>query len=143
MSWEFEARPTVDLRLTPPSRTRLLAGPIAVLAGGGALLGMLLAFDPHAGIPYLPVCPFRAVTGWDCPGCGGLRASWSLIHGDTRAAWDENALIFLVIPALTLGLFLWFRAAISGRRSFRLPYPVAWLAVVIATAWVITRNLWL
>ena len=143
MAWEIEAKPNTDLGLTPRNRARLLAGPSAVLAGGGALLGMLLVFDPHAGIPYLPVCPFRMVTGWDCPGCGGLRASWSLIHGDVRAAWAENALIFLVLPALTLGLFLWFRAAISRRLAFRLPYPVVWLAVVIATAWVLARNLWL
>jgi Protein of unknown function (DUF2752) len=143
MGWELKPSPTVDLRLAPPNRARLLAGPSAVLAGGGAMLGMLLVFDPHAGIPYLPVCPFREVTGWDCPGCGGLRAIWSLIHGDVRAAWDENALVFFVIPALTLGLFLWFRAAISRRRSLRLPYPVVWLAVVLAIVWVITRNLWL
>ena len=34
-------------------------------------------------------CPFRAVLGIDCPGCGGTRA-WALLRGDVRQAAREN-----------------------------------------------------
>ena len=35
-------------------------------------------------------CPFRAVLGIDCPGCGGTRALLALLRGDVRQAAREN-----------------------------------------------------
>jgi len=64
-----------------------------------AYAAAVLALDPfRAG---LPDCPFHAVTGLHCPGCGSTRATYLLLHGDVAGALAMNA---LVLPALVLVL---------------------------------------
>jgi len=58
--------------------------------GTGALLGGGLAYvglaDPHNPDFVFPACPFKLLTGWNCPACGGLRMTHDLLHGDLAAA---------------------------------------------------------
>ena len=50
-------------------------------------------------------CPWRTLTGLDCPFCGATRAAASLAHGDVVGALDHNALFVLVIlPLAVAGL---------------------------------------
>lgn len=86
-------------------RWRLVAGPASTAA---AVLGAWTAValvDP-AGAGYGPVCPLRALTGLDCPLCGGTRAVTALAHGDLGAALDHNVLVTLAVPVAVL---LWVR----------------------------------
>ena len=57
----------------------------------------------HFGLP----CLFKALTGWDCWGCGGQRAFHQLLHGNYQTAFHLNALIFPV------GLLLGYIAIIE------------------------------
>ncbi|MGZ6777584.1 MAG: DUF2752 domain-containing protein, partial [Mycobacterium sp.] len=45
--------------------------------GAGALLGGGLTYiglaDPHTPGFVYPACPFKLLTGLNCPACGGLR----------------------------------------------------------------------
>ena len=36
-------------------------------------------FDPLKS-SFFPSCPFKSVTGLDCPGCGSQRAIYELLH---------------------------------------------------------------
>lgn len=45
------------------------------------------------------VCPFRALTGYACPLCGGLRMTDALLHGDLAAAWGHNPLVMTLLAA--------------------------------------------
>ncbi len=55
----------------------------------------------------LPVsCPFKMITGLPCPGCGGMRAAWALLHGDVSDALWMNPLSCLVIAFLILLPFI-------------------------------------
>ena len=38
--------------------------------------------DPHRPGFAFPACPFKLLTGWNCPACGGLRMTHDLLHGD-------------------------------------------------------------
>lgn len=67
----------------------------------------------------------RVVTGWDCPGCGALRAVNDLTHLDLASAASSHLLVVLAVPVLVAGWLLWVRAAATGRR---LP-PVRWTAL--------------
>ena len=51
-----------------------------LLVGGALLAGCVAmrAVDP-AGGPT--ICPFKAMTGLDCPGCGATRAIHQLLNG--------------------------------------------------------------
>ncbi len=50
------------------------------------------------GIP----CPFHALTGLDCPGCGISRMFLALLRLDFRAAWEANCALLAALPAATV-----------------------------------------
>ncbi len=70
------------------------------------------------------VCPFRALTGLPCPGCGMTRAWISLLHGDLSAAFRFHP-FFWAVPVLLVFLLT------AGRPTGR---PKIDRAVLIAVA---------
>ena len=108
--------------------------------GSGALLAGALGYvglvDPHKPDSIFPVCPFRLLTGWNCPACGGLRMIHDVLHADVAAAITDNVFLLVGIPTLAAWILL-------RRRSGKTPVPIAGLvAVVIATlSWTVLRNL--
>ncbi|MEV3904468.1 DUF2752 domain-containing protein [Mycobacterium sp. NPDC050551] len=117
------------------SRTRLYGalGAGAVVAGSLAYIGIA---DPHRPGFLFPGCPFKQLTGWDCPACGGLRMTHDLLHGDVAAAVTDNVFLLVGLPLLAL----WF--AMRWRLGRRL-MPVAAIAVLVVTVttWTVVRNL--
>jgi hypothetical protein len=81
--------------MTPRQQRVLL---FAGIAGLAAACVVLFFFDPER-YHFYPVCVFHEVTGWECPGCGGLRATHQLLHGNIAAAWHFNAMVVLLAPA--------------------------------------------
>jgi hypothetical protein len=79
----------------------------AVLAAALALtaaVAVLFVFDPSTA-GFFPVCALHELTGWQCPGCGGLRAVHQLSHGHIAAAWRLNPFVVGLLPvALWLGV---------------------------------------
>ncbi len=113
---------------------------LAISGAGGA--AVLFLFDPSRNSFY-PLCMFHRLTGWNCPGCGGLRATHQLLHGHISEALRFNALVVLAVPVLlTLGLrWLWVR--VRGRRVP--PKPLAtfwiWLLLAVMLGFGLVRNL--
>lgn len=58
---------------------------------------VLFVVDP-ARHRVTPRCPIRTVTGFDCPGCGGLRAVHELLHLRPAVALHSNPLLVLAVP---------------------------------------------
>ena len=58
--------------------------------------------------PSIILCPFRALTGCNCPGCGMTRAFCAIAHGELRRALRFNALSLLVFVAAVVS---WIAAA--------------------------------
>lgn len=84
-----------------PARMAVVAATAAVTT---AALALLFAFDPSTA-GFFPICALHEMTGWQCPGCGGLRAMHQLSHGHLQAAWRLNPLLIALLPvALWLGL---------------------------------------
>jgi len=86
-----------------------------VAACGAVAAALVLYFfapDQHA---FYPRCLFHAVTGLQCPGCGGLRAAHRLLHGDLAGAWRFNPLFVTAIPVVGV----WFAALLLRQRSGR------------------------
>ena len=79
---------------TPPKISSLniwfAAIAVAVMAAG--IAGMVFFFNP-AAYSFYPVCLFHRLTGLNCPGCGGTRALYALLHGHFAAALRDNALL--------------------------------------------------
>ena len=119
----------------PTARARRYRGLGAAALGVGALAYVGLV-DPHrAGSPF-PPCPFRLLTGWYCPGCGGLRMTHDLLHADFAAAAVDNLFLLVGLPLLALW-WLW------RRQRGRPPVTVAAVAVivVVTVGWTIARNM--
>lgn len=115
-----------------------------ILAGLGAVLvGLLWWWDP--GRWQMPVCSFHRLTGWHCPGCGGLRAAHALLHGRLAEAWADNRLLVLLLPWVGYGLVLWSLSTVWPHRRWRgrwLYSPCAFLLIsLVAMLFGILRNL--
>lgn len=76
----------------------------------------LYHFNPQEH-PFYPRCLFYQTTGLWCPGCGGLRASHQLLHGNFIAAFQLNPLAVILLPGLLMGLAEWGLMP-AGRRRF-------------------------
>ncbi|HOP80857.1 MAG TPA: DUF2752 domain-containing protein, partial [Armatimonadota bacterium] len=101
------------------------------------LLVTLYLFNPAVTRIY-PPCPFNAITGLHCPGCGSLRAAHQLLHGNLIAALDLNPLFVLSLPFIVYYSLPSRRLDIVRCLSNRY-HSVGW-GVVIVLFWVL-RNL--
>jgi hypothetical protein len=119
----------------PAARWNLYA-----LLGSGALLAGALGYiglvDPHKPDSFFPLCPFRLLTGWNCPACGGLRMVHDVLHGDLSAAITDNLLLLVGIPLLVGWVLLRRR---KGKRPVTLPAGAA--VMITLLAWTVVRNL--
>jgi Protein of unknown function (DUF2752) len=121
-------------------RTRLLA-PAGALAAAVAAVTFITTVDPNEAGHY-PTCPFLALTGWQCPGCGTLRMIHALTHGHLGTALSFNPLSFVSLPILCIGWVRWTAALVGGRPVRRLakPTPIWALLGIVILFW-IGRNL--
>lgn len=105
--------------------------------GCGALLVGALGYvgpvDPHSPDSVFPFCPFRLLTGWNCPLCGGMRMTHDLLHGDLAAAVADNVFLLVGIPLLAGWILL------RGHRQNAAPMIVG--VVIVTFGWTVLRNL--
>lgn len=134
--------PGVLDRLERQAAARLPAWAAPVAVGIVALGGcaVLAVVDPNQPGRY-PLCPFRAVTGLDCPGCGTLRAIHALTGGDLARAAEHNLLTVVLLPVLTVAWLRWLGASLGRGRSWALPPAVTYGIVGVIAAFWIVRNL--
>jgi uncharacterized protein DUF2752 len=116
--------------------------PLAALFAAGAGGAVLLRnANPYAANSLLPPCPFHALTGLYCPGCGSTRALYSLLHGDLPRALAMNPLLVVALPCVALmALYAagWRpRALVPLLRALERPVP--WFVVLVGYG--VLRNL--
>ncbi|MFI7045132.1 DUF2752 domain-containing protein [Streptosporangium sandarakinum] len=122
-------------------RARSLAVPLAAAAAAALAAAYVGAVDP--GEPgHYPPCPFLALTGLYCPGCGGLRAVHALVHGDPAAALGFNPLVVALVPVAALVWGRWVLLSWRGRpftvKSVQANY--VWSFLVLMILFWILRN---
>ena len=127
-------RHNVNVAATPVAVPRSVARTgLAVVGGlfaGGLALSALLA-TTGVGLP----CPFLALTGWQCPLCGGTRMGAALLHGDLAGAYAFNPALLIALAVLGGLAVLWAIEAAGGPAA-RPPRRVTeWLQQVPAVAW--------
>jgi Protein of unknown function (DUF2752) len=120
---------------------RLWLNPAIVGIGALGACVLLAVRDPNQRGSY-GLCPFKAATGLDCPGCGMLRGTHALLTGHPGRALDHNIFLPIVLALGIVGYVRWVR------RSMGLPvterHAPPWLivtgAIVVLGFWVV-RNL--
>jgi hypothetical protein len=146
-----------------------------VLRDNGGVAGstyVAAAFKPARGLTYLAgflaygvglsalyattgfglPCPFRALTGWECPLCGATRMGNSLLHLDLTSAFRYNPVVLIGLIVLTVLGGLWTVELLGGPRvrppdqvadRLRRIHPNRWLVIGMTAAVIYTvlRNL--
>lgn len=107
-----------------------------------ACLSVLYTYNP-GNSKFYPTCPFHALTGLYCPGCGTLRALHQLVHGHLLTAFLLNPLMLLLVPFLGYAFVSKVVFVQSGRRMWEVFVPAAWIWIllcVIILFWIL-RNI--
>jgi hypothetical protein len=121
------------------------AGPAAIaccMAGATAYVMVSDPTDGNAG--SVPTCLVRLTTGFDCPGCGGTRAFWYLIHGNIPAAARHHAMFLFAVPFLIYMYVAWTANLVLGRKALPQPRLSARTIGLFLAAWgafTVLRNL--
>lgn len=127
----------------PRSGLRAIGGFVAFGFGVSALYAAT-----GIGFP----CPFRLLTGWECPLCGGTRLGAALLHLRPAQAFADNPLVFLGLALLALLALIWTVEVLGGpalrpptRIGLRLRsiHPICWLTAVllVAVGYTLLRHL--
>ena len=79
-----------------------------------------------------------------CPGCGALRATYDVLHGNLAGAWALNPLWVMVAPVLVVGWLRWLA------RTWRATPPedaagprvwLAWACLAVVVGFGVARNI--
>ena len=139
--------------------SRSAAGPGTEFRPRAALRPLVGFFASGLGLSALyattgvgVACPFRVVTGWDCPLCGGTRMGSALLHGDVATAFAFNPLALVLVAVLGVLGACWVVEALGGpavrlplalRQRWRRTTPTVRLTgfFVIGVGYTLLRNL--
>jgi hypothetical protein len=115
------------------TRSRLLRDPALVGIAGASAAALLHVRDPHGSGSY-GFCPFLAITGRPCPGCGGLRAVNDLTHGDLAGAVGSNVLAVALVAMLAVAWGAWVVRRARGHDGPLLVVSDRSLAILLVVA---------
>jgi hypothetical protein len=136
-AWQ-RARGTVQA-----ARRRLhpVVWPILVAVMAVAAVGYIAEVNPDVPGHY-PTCPFYALTGYYCPGCGTLRAIHALVHGHPGQAAGYNVLSLAMLPVLGYFWVAWLNRSLRRQPRRTLAHPAwIWAFAAVTVAFWVVRNL--
>ncbi len=107
----------------------------SLLVAGAAYL---FVFEPGK-TGFFPICFFRFLTGFTCPGCGTTRAFHQIVHGHFLTAFTLNPLFMIAIPFL---LFAFLRYTVTVLRG-GVPRPNALPAPYIYAIFFVVLSFWI
>ena len=88
------------------------------------------------------LCPWRLLTGYPCPGCGGIRAMGAISTGQFEQAWLLNPVAFLVCSVVLVWAFRitpiikFAQQAAIHFRSQAFAIQIMTLTVLYALVWI-------
>lgn len=123
------------MTITLQRRAHSLMG--LLLLGGGILYNF-----PPQEYHFYPLCPFYAATHMLCPGCGGTRALYHLLHLNFAQALHLNALVTLCAPLFLACFSFWYYWVIRYHRSPGVTLPRGVVIGLYATViiFAVVRN---
>jgi Protein of unknown function (DUF2752) len=104
---------------------------------------VVVKFVNPTSTSLFPNCPFHAMTGLNCPGCGVTRGIHALLNGDVLTALHFNLLLVIIIPALIYAIYIMVAVSFRGR-PLTLPKQsptVVYIVLVIFLVFAVLRNL--
>jgi hypothetical protein len=97
------------------------SAPVAVAACfAGAATYVWISNPTDSSASDIPTCIVKLTTGLDCPGCGGTRAFYYLLHGNVPEAARHHVMAVFAAPFLVWYYLAWTVKHIWGKQ---LPVP--------------------
>ncbi len=115
---------------------------IAIIAGLVTVVMVYRWMSPYAW--WMPRCPFRLLTGLQCPGCGFQRAMAALLRGHVAEAVHYNLYLVYALPYLLLVTLNRYFLPSRLRRRLTPWVENRWVVgfyVVSFFVWLVVRNL--
>jgi hypothetical protein len=98
-------------------RSPAWTGPLLVLLCFASGVAYTLLTHPTSSDAYSePHCIVKLTTGFDCPGCGGTRAFYYLMHGDILGAARSHLILVFALPYLVYMYVAWAGGLVFHRR---------------------------
>ena len=118
-------------------RSTILAFWSLLIAGAA----YLFIFEPGKS-GFFPPCPFRWLTGLQCPGCGSTRALHQILHGHFEAAFMLNPLVMVGLPFMLFGFLRYSVIVMRGGvpRPNALPATYIYLTFFVIVSFWVFRN---
>lgn len=109
---------------------------------GVGMVFVYVSLDPNKA-DFMPKCPFYALTGIYCPGCGSQRATHQLLNFNIVGVLQQNVLYFIsllvIIYHLTIrGFNLFYKKNIYNYIYH--PKTPKYVLIVIVSFWIL-RNI--
>ena len=107
------------------------------------MLGVSVRSYPPARYSFYPWCPVHALSGLQCPGCGGMRAVAALLAGGWGEAARQNALIVVLAPFALVFAAMQAYSALRWNRWHKVrvsPWAVTGL-LTMAALFAVVRNI--
>jgi hypothetical protein len=102
------------------TRSPRWSSPLAVLLCFAGGVAYTLATHPTSSdAASMPNCVIKLATGFDCPGCGGTRAFYYLLHGNVIAAARSHLILVFAAPYLAYMYVAW-----AANTAFRWRMPM-------------------
>ena len=125
-----------------PSRSPAFFGSLLMITLAVAACAVLFWFDP-VKYSFYPTCLFHRLTGWNCPGCGSLRAMHALLHAQIIAALRDNVLLMVALPFVGYQFFRQLGFWADGRPA---PLPAlrprhVFILVGVLAVFTVVRNI--
>jgi Protein of unknown function (DUF2752) len=120
------------------------AAPLAILACfGGGVAYTMIAHPTEISATASPTCLVKLTTGFDCPGCGGTRAFWYLLHGNIPAAARSHMVAVFAAPFLIYLYAAWAANLVFKRELPMLRFTPRTISMflVVWAGFTILRNL--
>ncbi len=117
--------------------------PVATAAVALSWCAVAALADPtRPGSVALPLCPFKALTGWACPVCGSTRMLHELLHGHLGSAARDNVVVLALLPVLLYGWLAWTLPRFGAGRlpTWRPSAALQRLGLGVWLAFAVLRN---
>lgn len=113
-----------------------------LIAGTLGLGSVVLYACPPTEYSFYPRCLFHALTGWQCPGCGGTRALYHLLHLHVGEAMHFNALVTILAPVAFAWFVFWYYTVLRHGcgPGLRFSRPVAVCLYLVVLFFAAARN---
>jgi hypothetical protein len=120
------------------------SGPVAIAACFAGAAAYVWMSNPAAeDARAVPTCLVKMTTGLDCPGCGGTRAFYYLLHGNLPQAVRHHAFAVFAAPFLVWLYIGWTVRKVTGR-SLPMPRLGGRTVALFLAAWgvfMVVRNI--